>query len=48
MILQRVMAAFSFWEPPPALPIFTFFYANSRKNVKFFALSAFFIIFVSK
>jgi len=25
-----------------------FFYANSRKNVKFFALSAFFIIFVSK
>ena len=47
MILQRVMAAFSFWEPPPA-PHPIFFYANSRKNVKFFALSAFFIIFVSK
>ena len=47
MILQRVMAAFSFWAPPPAPPPL-FFYANSRKNVKFFALSAFFIIFVSK
>ena len=48
MILQRVMAAFSFGEEPPPAPPPLFFYANSRKNVKFFALSAFFIIFVSK